>query len=702
MIEKHNDAADIALKKLLDEMSIAAYRIDKQGRCVLVNRAFLRILGFQHEDEVLGKSIHKMIHYARADGSAYPLHECKIYQAYEDNIQTHVDDEVFWHKDGHAIPVEYWSSPIFLNGEIAGAIVSFVDISERLRAENAQHIAAVAFESHEGMMITDQKGIILRVNRAFEENCGYSMQELVGSTPRIFKSGRHDAAFYAAMWRTIGTLGYWQGEIWDRRKNGEVYPKWMSITAVKNPLGTVTHYVSTHSDISQLKAAESALNNLAFYDPLTELPNRRLLIDRLHQALISVIRTGKHGALLLIDLDHFSIINDTLGHGMGDLLLKEVAKRLSHSVREGDTVARLGADEFVVILEDLSKISSEAVGDTTLIGEKILAALNKPYALGENESRISPSIGVTLFSDKPQSIEGLLMQIDIAMYQAKEMGRNTMRFFDPKMQDEMNARVAMEVKLRLAIEQKDFQLYYQIQVDSTGRALGAETLIRWIDPELGFISPAEFIPLAEETGLILPIGKWVLESACAQLNAWKQEHYTCELVLAVNVSAKQFHQKDFVAQVEAAIRLHDINPKLLKLELTESMLVENIEAIIAKITAIKALGVQFSLDDFGTGYSSLQYLKRLPIDQLKIDQSFVRDLESDSNDRAIVQTIISMAKNMELEVIAEGVETAEQQSILEGKGCRNFQGYLFGKPMPIAQLIPLIALLKSNAAHTKL
>jgi diguanylate cyclase (GGDEF)-like protein len=432
------------------------------------------------------------------------------------------------------------------------------------------------------------------------------------------------------------------------------------------------------------------IKQLAFYDSLTGLPNRRLLIDRLHQAFASSARSSRKGALLFIDLDNFKDINDTLGHDIGDLLLQQTAQRIESCLREVDTVARLGGDEFVVVLEDLSEHVLEAAAQTKAVGEKILATLSQPYQLAAHEYHSTASIGAAIFSDHDKTGEELLKRADIAMYQAKKAGRNTLRFFDPQMQENITTRVSMESALRLALEMHQFHLYYQIQVDSSHRPLGAEALIRWIHPIRGMISPAQFIPLAEKTGLILPIGQWVLDTACTQLKAWQQDALTRDLVLAVNVSAKQFRQADFVAQVQAAVQRHAINPMRLKLELTESMLLDNIEDTIATMNALKKIGVQFSLDDFGTGYSSLQYLKRLPLDQLKIDQSFVRDIGTDSSDKAIVSTIIAMAQSLNLEVIAEGVETEEQRQFLLDEGCTHYQGYLFSKPVPIEQFEALL------------
>ncbi len=431
------------------------------------------------------------------------------------------------------------------------------------------------------------------------------------------------------------------------------------------------------------KTAEEEIQNLAFFDPLTGLPNRRLLLDRLSHALASCVRTGREGALLFIDLDNFKTLNDTLGHDFGDLLLKQVANRLTACVREGDTVARLGGDEFVVMIEDLSELELGAAAQVETIGEKIMSSLGLHYQLGTHQYHSTPSIGITLFSEQQRDMEELLKQADIAMYQAKKSGRNTLRFFDSKMQNVINTRAELEREMRVAIEQQQFHLHYQVQMDSANSPIGAEALIRWKHPVRGLVPPLEFIPLAEETGLILPIGAWVIDAACAQLQSWQQSPLTSALVLAVNVSAKQFRQSDFANQVHAAVNRHTINPERLKLELTESLLLNDMEETIASMIVLKNIGVQFSLDDFGTGYSSLQYLKQLPLDQLKIDQSFVRDLTSDNSDRAIVRTIIAMAKSLNLDVIAEGVETEEQRLILQDKGCVHYQGYLFSKPVPI-------------------
>jgi diguanylate cyclase (GGDEF)-like protein/PAS domain S-box-containing protein len=443
-------------------------------------------------------------------------------------------------------------------------------------------------------------------------------------------------------------------------------------------------------DITDRKTTENKLQHLAFYDQLTGLPNRRLLMDRLQHALTSSKRIGRSGALLFLDLDNFKTLNDTLGHDIGDMLLQQVAQRLVSCVRKDDTVARVGGDEFVIVLEFLNENSQNALDQTEAISEKLMATFRQKYHLDMHEYSCTPSIGITIFNGHHASIDELMKQSDIAMYQAKQAGRNTMRFFDPKMQVIVDAHAALENDLAKALEQQQFQLYYQIQVDELNRPLGAETLIRWKHPERGFVSPMQFIPLAEESDLILQIGQWVLDTACAQLKLWERDALTCDLILAVNVSAKQFRQYNFAAQVQATVRRHAINPNLLKLELTEGMLVENVEKIIEAMNTLKEIGIRFSMDDFGTGFSSLQYLQKLPLDQLKIDQSFTRNMGIVEGSNEIVKIIIAMANSLNLDVIAEGVETEEQQKVLYFYGCNHYQGYLYSQPVPIDQFEALL------------
>lgn len=577
------------------------------------------------------------------------------------------------------------------NEQLQEEIIEREHIEKALRdAQEYLRIAATTFETHEAILITDARANIIRVNQAFQDTTGYCAEEVLGKNPRFLSSGCQDSAFYVEMWQQLVANGTWSGELWDRHKDGHIYPKNLTITAVKNILGETTEYVSIFSDISERKRAEEEIRNLAFYDVLTQLPNRRLLLDRLHLALSVSARSGSYGAVLFLDMDRFKRLNDTLGHGCGDLLLIEVAERIRFCVREVDTVARFGGDEFVILLEDVGKNADEASKKAALIAEKIRAALSVPYKIKEHEYHSSPSIGVNLYCGNGNAVEDLLKHADMAMYEAKESGRNAVRFFDPVMQHSVSERASLEADLHRAVPDQQLQLYYQIQVDSNQRSLGAEALVRWIHPARGMVSPAQFIPLAEESVLILELGDWVLDAACRQLAIWSEADLTRHLTLAVNVSGKQFKQRDFVEKVARILQVHQVDASRLKLELTESVVLNDVTDVISKMQALKALRVKLSMDDFGTGYSSLSYLKQLPLDQIKIDQSFVRDMTFDQNDAVMVQTIIDMAKNFGLNVIAEGVETEAQKLLLEQLGCLNYQGYLFSKPLPIAQFEALL------------
>jgi diguanylate cyclase (GGDEF)-like protein/PAS domain S-box-containing protein len=598
---------------------------------------------------------------------------------------------------GDTVPAYFWD---FLDPALLTAIVVPVLHVWVLRPMKEQQIrleqqkdelrlAAVAFESQNGMMITDPEGQILRVNAAFTRLTGYSADESVGRTPAMLKSERQDQMFYHRMWDLLLVKGSWQGEIWNRRKNGQIYAEMLTITAVATPTRGVTHYVGSYTDITEDKEAEAEIHRLAYYDVLTKLPNRRLMQDRLGQALAATARTGFYGAIFFIDLDNFKSLNDTRGHDVGDLLLVQVAKRLRAAVRETDTVSRQGGDEFVVLLEDLSADSREAATLTSQIGEKLREGMNQVFDLIGYEYHCRLSVGVALFG-QTDTVEELLKHADLALYQAKNSGRNTLRFFDPAMQAALDQRAALESELRLALQSKQLLLHYQPQVDAAGRVIGAEALLRWQHPQRGMVPPDDFIRLAEDTGLILTMGHWVLESACALLKSWERDDRMQSLQLAVNVSARQFRQSEFVAQVQAVLAASAVNPARLKLELTESVVLEDVQDAIMKMQAIKRLGVNFSMDDFGTGHSSLSYLAQLPLDQLKIDKSFVRNLPGTPNDETIARTIITMGAGMNLNVIAEGVETQGQREFLQLHGCHAFQGFLFSRPLPLADFVKFV------------
>lgn len=680
LLEMHGTIQDItsARQELLNEKRailgnqlVGIFTI-KHRKIIWANTAFENMMGYAP-----GELVDVPARQFYVSDKAYQSVEA-TYAEIKQNGIGHTQHE-YVRKDGRHIWVAM--SATQLHQESGESLWTFVDITKQKLAENELRVAAVAFESQESIIVTDANNVVLRVNHAFTKTTGYAAEEIIGNNPKMLNSNRHDKSFFAHMWETINTTGTWGGEIWNRRKDGGIYPAYLTITAVKDTDEKIINYVGTSTDITASKAAAAEIENLAFHDHLTGLPNRRLLLDRLHQALLYSVRNSKDGALLFLDLDHFKTINDTLGHDIGDLLLQQVANRLTSCVREGDSVARLGGDEFVVMIEDLSEHALEAANQAEDVGKKILTQLNKPYELAGQQQYISSSIGVALFSDHKESSDELLKHADIAMYQAKKSGRNTLRFFDPQMQANITTRVALESDLRLALKEKQFQLYYQPQVYHNRQITGAEVLLRWQHPTRGLVSPLDFIPLAEETGLILPIGRWVLQAACKQIKAWESNVLTQHLQLAVNVSARQFFQADFVNQVLQAINHSKINPDKLKLELTESLVLDDITDTIDKMHKLQNVGVRFSMDDFGTGQSSLAYLTQLPLDQLKIDQSFTRNICVKHSDAVIVQTIIGMGNNLGMEIIAEGVETEEQRAFLQQHGCPVFQGYLFSKPV---------------------
>ena len=733
-------------------------------------------------------------------------------------------------------------------GEVYGAVISIRDISQLKQAEVELSIAATAFEAHEAIMITDHESKIVRANEHFRDMTGYSIDEVYGQNPRIFQSGLHDLKFYQQMWRDLELYGYWQGEIYNEKKNGDIFPGWLSISVVKDNDGKVSHYVSHFRDITEnkmqeqhiqrtvgeekvlskllqlsfepleiflqhaseelvsiswlnflphcgiflnendgegwllklvanhnlptelvascskvaweqcccgkavsekqiqfknhtendcqeycksmipnghynvpimngdkvlgvivlfieqgheqkkyeisflrrvaetlslcisRKQAEAQAQYLAYHDSLTKLPNRLLLIDRLKQVIAIDKRNNRYSALMYIDFDRFKNINDSLGHPVGDALLIEIAKRFNRIIRQEDTVARLGGDEFVVVITDVVPEHDAAILEARSVAEKLQAAMAEEFHLKEHVLFTSLSAGIVIITGEETDPDTLLMQADTAMYKAKESGRNKVRFFLPEMQNVADQRLSLEKELRYALDREEMELHFQPQFNQFNELIGAEALLRWQHKQLGMISPGDFIPIAEETGLILPIGEWVLQTACKQIKEW--QHIQGFRHIAVNVSPAQFRQADFVDTVIEVIRSSQIEPKKLTLELTEGIMVSQGDEVVEKMFALKKLGVHFSIDDFGTGFSSLAYLKRFPVDQLKIDKSFVDDIHSnDENAQVIIETIIAMAERLNFEIIAEGVETEEQLIFLKAKKCFNYQGFYFSKAL---------------------
>ncbi|RDE24758.1 EAL domain-containing protein [Motiliproteus coralliicola] len=562
----------------------------------------------------------------------------------------------------------------------------FQDITEhRQLLEQLQLSQLVIDHTSDAVIITDANTRIIQVNEAFSRISGYDRDEMIGLTPAKYSSGYHDKAFYQAMWQRINQTGAWNGELWNRKASGEVYPAWITINRIGDPNDPHHRYIGVFSDISNIKQTEKELERMAYYDPLTGLPNRTLFQERLKHEILSTRRHQGRLALLFLDLDRFKHVNDSFGHSVGDELLKVVAGRLSSEVRENDTVTRLGGDEFTVIVSELSDIDS-----ATALVERMLKRIQEPIELVGQQLHVGASIGIALYPDDGEDAETLLRHADMAMYQAKEQGRNSFHYFTQKLQDRASSRLMLENQLREAIEKQQFALYYQPKLElHSRRVLGMEALIRWHHPTQGLISPADFIPVAEETGLIVPLGQWVLEEACRQTQEWHQQGFT-HLRVSVNLSARQFAKADLVEDVRKTLERTKLSTDALELEITESMVVDASSSANEKLVQLRQLGVEISIDDFGTGYSNLQYLKRFPLTSLKIDRGFVRDLMVDREDAAIIKAIILMARGLGLNVIAEGVETQEQLDFLLEHRCPMGQGFLFSPPLPADKFIEWI------------
>ncbi|MGC1456684.1 MAG: EAL domain-containing protein [Steroidobacteraceae bacterium] len=668
----------------IDHAPTSMAMFDRQMRYIAVSRRWLDE-NFQRDEDVVGRGHYEV--FPDLPDSYKSLHA----RAMSGDVVRREEERVEL-RDGSVRWANWEIRPWYAeDGSVGGIVIFAQDVTKLKMAADELRIAAVALESREAIVISGNDDRILRVNQAFTVLTGFAAQEMIGTPVRGLNDARQDPAVIQALARQISTSGHWQGELWTRRKNGNPFIARGSITAVRAPSGEITHYVSSFSDVTEAKQAEEKIHTLAYFDPLTQLPNRRLLYDRMSQIMAGNRRSGRMSAALFLDLDNFKVLNDTRGHNVGDELLVIAAKRIQANVRGHDTVARLGGDEFVVIISDLGEDAQAAAVYAGAVGETLREALARPYHIDEREYHSPASLGITLFRGEEETVETVLKHADLAMYQAKGAGRNTARFFDPAMQIALDRRSALESDLRLALQLGQLRLYYQPQLEQDGKIFGAEALLRWVHHEHGMILPGSFISLAEETGLILPIGLWVLQTACAQLVAWSKNAAMRDLRLAVNVSALQFHLPEFVALVANVVQRTGADPTRLTMEITESVVLKDVDDTLAKMKDLKSLGIRFSLDDFGTGNSSLSYLSKLPLDVLKIDKSFVASLPDSRNDAIIAQTIITMGTSLGLQVIAEGVETVEQRAFLHLHGCNSHQGYLYSRPLPLLEFAQFVA-----------
>ncbi|MEE8511742.1 MAG: EAL domain-containing protein [Acidiferrobacterales bacterium] len=674
------------IQLLFESTGEAIYAIDLAGKCVLANPACLSLLGYEHADELIGKNMHRLTHRNHTNGKASRLKDCRICAGLKKQKANHSDDEILCRKDGTRFSAECWSSLIYRDGEVVGSAITFIDITERKRKDAERLKLSRAIEqAADAVIITDNKGVIEYLNPAFEKTTGYNREETLGQKPSLLNSGTHDESFWKRLWETIQEGRVFRDVVVNRRKNGHLYYEEKTITPLTDSQGNITHFISTGKDITDHVHAQERLEHLTHHDALTDAPNRNVLMDHLNESMTRARLNDRLVALLFLDLDRFKVINDTLSHDTGDQILQSVFQRLKKCVRHSDTVARLGGDEFAILLTHIAQTS-----DIAPIAQQILDALCQPLQLGEHEVFVTASMGISIYPYDGDETGILLQHADIAMHQAKDRGKNNYQFYTTEMNTRSVGQLNLESALRRGLERREFLIHYQPQVDlQSGRIVGVEALIRWQHPERGLVSPAEFIPLLEETGLIVPVGEWVLQSACEQARAWEDAGISPTYV-SVNLSARQFGAASFLAVVDQLRKEARLDARLLELEITESVLMQEGDNSLQTLEALQAMGIRIAIDDFGTGYSSLAYLKRFPIHTLKIDRTFIKDLPRDRDDAAIVTAVISLARGLGLNVVAEGVETAEQLRFLRSRSCDTVQGFIFSKPLPAEEMTQLL------------
>lgn len=669
-------------RTIYDNVPVMICTLDEADKVVDINRAWLDATGFAAQETV------------GTEFSSYlTLPSRRIYAAlsregfpHERVRDTRLD---FVRKDGESIKVAYSAARGISPDGAPVTITVLEDVTNQLIAEQQLRLAATAFETHEALVIRDADKRILRVNKAYKAITGYSDTDVVGRLPGYLEHPEHSALEDSEVWRSVELNGEWDGERVSSRADGSTYTAWQTITAVRDGAGETTHYVENFADVSELKRALAEAERLALYDPLTELPNRRYLVEQLESSIALSRRNGTKGALLFIDLDQFKTINDSLGHAVGDALLVQVARRLNRLMRLEDTIARLGGDEFVVVLPGLGEDPVKCSEQTRRVAEKIHVELGRTYEVADHEFIITPTIGATIFPEDGKTVENILQEADSAMYQGKADGRNVTKFFHPSMQSDAQRRLGFERDLRTAVDRGELELYFQPQYDVTGAIFAAEALLRWEHPTRGFVPPGIFVPIAEESGLILELSRWVLGNALNCLRRWERNDTFFLDHLAINVSSRQFRSPSFVRDVIRNLVSAGISTQHVVIEVTEGTVIDNFEETAEKMEELRDIGIRFSVDDFGVGYSSLSYLSRLPLDQLKIDRSFVKNVLEDPNDAVIAETIIGMGRNLHLQTIAEGVENESQLNFLRDKGCDGFQGFLFCKPVPENEFLAL-------------